>query len=158
MNIEQFIINHDLKKIPFPFEENISENTRTEFNENRKLIVDSYFADIFNKIDKRRFSELYDNQIIFGLYPFNQKNGIEFLNLIKKINLIIKNKPNEITSDLLDFEWSLLDHILHEYLIEEVESEFKSELKSLKNLIEGITEFTGEIALLHQKIEHFGIK
>ncbi|MGB6269622.1 MAG: hypothetical protein WBF67_11515, partial [Olleya sp.] len=73
-------------------------------------------------------------------------------------NLIIKNSLDELTSDLLDFEWTLLDHILHEYLIEAVETEFKHELKSLKKLIENVTEFKDEIALLHQKIEHFGIK
>jgi hypothetical protein len=158
MNIEQFIINNDLKSISFPLNEHISENTRIEFNKNRESIIESYFADINDKIDKRKFDELYENQIIFGIYPFNQKNGIDFLNLIKKINLIIKNSPDELTSDLLDFEWTLLDHILHEYLIEVVETKFRHELKLLKSQTENATEFKSEIALLHQKIQHFGIK
>ena len=63
MNIEQFIINHDLKNISFPLNEHISENTRTEFTENRESIIESYFSDIIDKIDKRRFDELYEKSL-----------------------------------------------------------------------------------------------
>jgi hypothetical protein len=158
MNIEQFIKHYDLKNNQSLFTANISENIQVGFEENRESIIKSYFDDIFNKINEKRFTDLGKYHIILGIYPFNQKDGIQFLNVIKSINLIIENNQNEVTSDLLDFEWILLDHILHDYLIEEVESEFKTELVSLKSRLKNVNRFEDEIALLEQKIEHFGIK
>ena len=158
MNIEEFIEHYDLKNNLSLFTANISENIQVEFEKNREPIIKSYFDDIFSKINKQRFADLGKYNIILGIYPFNKKDGIQFLNVIKNINLIIENNPNKVTSDLLDFEWTLLDHILHDYLIEEVESEFKLELILLKNRLKNLNRFKAEIALVKQKIEHFGIK
>lgn len=124
----------------------------TSKNEIAKL----YFDDILSKLENRQYYNLFEYQKVFLIEVFEIENSEMFIDVIRKINCLIVLDYKNISNDLLEYEWCILDYILHN-LIDIVNQNFVKELKTLKEFLSNLEIKSDEIYLLLQKLEHYGI-
>ena len=117
MTVKNFIINSDLRNIPLNSDWHIPEKINLLFENNRDSILKDFFREVFEKLNREEYENISENLILLVLSPFKVNDAVNLLEILKRINFNFKNNPQKITSELLDFEWCLLDHILHEWLI-----------------------------------------
>jgi len=158
MKIFEFIESCDLiNSVKFPTVETpipvIPSEIMSTFEVNRISIIGSYFDDIQLKLSSGRFSELFDNNIIF-LFPSKTSDLPKFIELVSKINQLIKIQPTKVNL-LLDFQWWILDYMYHDNSLFNGKKEFLNELTILKEIILELNNFESEVALLLQKIDHW---
>ncbi len=91
--------------------------------------------------------------------PFDEADNARFQELVSKsIGKFEPPGPTSHFSELADFVWVLLDHMLHHWTMsdEKIMMERLSEFRSNLNNFE--IEHQDDLDLLYQKLGHFGVE
>lgn len=126
---------------------------RALFEAHNQSIKDDFFETFFKKLENKDFTTLSQHFALFLISPFTNEDGDKFLKILE---VVYGYENDEITNDLLDSLWIILDHVLHEWPIENIETDFKTALNYLSLKLTVLSNCSSDsIELLQQKISHF---
>ena len=130
-----------------------------EYFKHEKNLKDEFFGCIENNLNQDNIANLSYYLGFLTVNPFNETDNDRFQRLVTRA--IEKLENTNASSDvcaLADFVWVLLDHMLHNWTMND-EKQMIAKLREFKVSLQRFElEHKGAVALLYQKLEHFGVE
>jgi hypothetical protein len=129
------------------------------YAENSKGLKEEFFKGIKDNLDCDNFSDFYKYLGLLTVNPFGETDNERFqtmtIKAIEKLELIGRSDD---FSELANFVWVLLDHMLHHWTMND-EKLMKARLKNFRENLRTFEEIYKEhLDLLYQKLGHFGVE
>jgi hypothetical protein len=130
-----------------------------EFIKDEENLKNEFFEGIEHDLAQNNISNLSYYLGLLVVNPFTEKDNERFQKLaIRSIEKLENINDSPFISKLANFIWILLDHMLHNWTMSDDKlmiSRLKKFKISLKKFEMG---YKGEVELLYQKLEHFGVE
>ena len=129
------------------------------YAENRKELNEEFFVGIGHRLDRDDFSGCREYLGLLTVSPFGETDHERFQRLtIRSIEKLENTEPSYDFSQWANFVWMLLDHMLHHWAMSD-EKLMKERLLMFKEKLSRFeARHRGDVDLLYQKLDHFGVQ
>lgn len=132
-----------------------------KFKANSASLKEEFFSVTEENLGKEKIEDARKYLGLLTVFPFEfeETDNVRFQKLVtKSIEKLANQDPTADISELADFVWVLLDHMLHNWAM----SDEKAMIDVLKKFKPRLQQFEskhkGEVDLLYQKLGHFGVE
>ncbi len=129
------------------------------YTDNSKVLKEDFFTGIEYNLDRDNFTDFHRYLGLLTVSPFDEMDNERYQKLvIKSIEKLERVSSSTDISELMNFIWVLLDHMLHHWTMSDEILMFERLREFRNNLTKFEVRFKDDIDLLYQKLGHFGVE
>ena len=158
-DFSQLLNERDRMRTLFDANGHLERDIIEEYAKNEENLKNEFFKGIVNDLNQNNIKNLSCYLGLLMVNPFNEEDISSFQKLvIQSIEKLENVNASSEISELANFVWVLLDHMLHNWVMNDEKlmidrlKEFKVSLKKIE------LGHKSDVALLYQKLEHFGVE